>query len=169
MSQPYTTAQMTIDCLNFIQAIDVLSPSFGLFYRVQMDLGSRFQELTEFYRFTDFGDDYIKFQPAKGNNIRILVKSELEPKFVRMVEDQESYFPRVNYFTSNRYFQNHFPHRPYLMNGIFATKGINVYIFRYRKFKLLFEQGSSIEDISRIMGEVDPKNIEGYINASIII
>jgi len=167
MSQPYTTAQMTIDCLNFIQAIDALSPSFALFYRVQMEIGSRFHELTDITRFQMYGDEKILFQPAKGNNLRALYVSDLQPKFVRMVELQESYFDRVNYFTSNRYFQNYFPRQIHLYNGLFASKRINAYIFRYRKFKLLAESGLPLEDIGQIMGEIDIKNVEGYVNADI--
>ena len=168
MAQPYPLSLINSDCLNFIQAIGLYSPSFKLFYEVVHATGCRFEELTDISRFQMDGEERIIFQPGKGNNERILYVADLPEKFVTMVETQESYFDRVDYDTNRRYFRAHYPRPVYLNSGGFLGKRVGIYIFRYRMFKQLYADGVSPGDIGIIMGEVDLKNVNGYIDADLI-
>lgn len=167
--QPYTLQNIDADCTNFIGTIGSFAPHFALFYSTAYVLGCRFEELTQINRFLLLDQDTISFQPAKGNNSRILDASTLDPIFVDMVETQNSYFNRIFYKTSNEYFRRHWPVKQVLLNIPPRYKHINFYIFRYRYVKNLYSIGYSIPQISWLLGEIDNKNTEGYINSQLYI
>lgn len=165
----YSLARMNTDSVKFINAVSVFSPSHSLFYDVAYRIGSRFEELTDITRFQRVNVDRIEFHPGKGNNPRQLFVSDLPDDFIRMVDTQQSFFNRIDFLTTCRYFNRHWPSGVVRIGPGSYGKAVRFYIFRYRKFKQLYSDGWSIPEISTIMGEVDYKNTEGYINKQLLV
>ena len=160
---------MTTDSVNFINAVSAFSPSHALFYDVGYRIGSRFEELTDISRFQIVNKDIIEFHPCKGNNPRKLYISLLPEEFVKMVDTQQSFFNRIDYHTTCRYFNQLWPSGVVRIGPGWSGKIVRFYIFRYRLFKQLYSEGFSYVEISNIMGEVDVKNTEGYVNKQLLV
>lgn len=169
MSVEYSLSRMTTDSVNFINAVSAFSPSHALFYDVGYRIGSRFEELTDITRFQIIDKDLIEFHPSKGNNPRLLPISILPEEFVKMVDTQQSFFNRIDYNTTCRYFNLLWPAGVVRVGPGNYGKAVRFYIFRYRMFKNLYSQGLTVRQISAIMGEIDHKNTEGYINKQLLV
>lgn len=165
----YSLARMNTDSVKFINAVSAFSLSHALFYDVAYRIGSRFEELTDITRFQRINVDRIEFHPSKGNNPRQLYVSELPDDFIRMVDTQVSYFNRIDYHTTCRYFNLLWPAGVVRIGPGNYGKAVRFYIFRYRMFKQLYSDGFTVPQISIIMGEVDDKNTEGYINKQLVV
>lgn len=167
MVLPYLLPQLTSDSLNFIEAIRIFSPRFALFYETAYSIGCRFEELTDITRFQVSGINNIIFQPSKGNKERHLLMSELPSAFVQMVKQQESYFKNIDYGTNSRYFAQYWPNYPIIYEGF--NKVVRFYCFRYRYIWQLASDGYSTLEMQKIMGEIEPANILGYVNKELFI
>ena len=93
--------------------------------------------------------------------------SDLPPAFVQMVKHQESYFARIDYGTNSRYFQEYWPNYP--IYYLYSNKLVRFYAFRYRYIWQLASDGYTTLEIQKIMGEIEPANILGYVNKELII
>jgi site-specific recombinase XerD len=132
---------------------------FSLYYK----FGFRTNELLSRDRWNVYDNDNFILNTEKGSNPRIIKKSDLNSSFFRFYFNTANHFIFTSPSSINIYF-NRFSNLPQLY---VLDKKISVYLFRHNLIKQMFNQGSTVQDIANFMGEVENKNILGYINSAI--
>jgi len=125
--------------------------------------GCRPQELLRRDLWTDYDATYMQLQPVKGNNPRLIPKSVLSASFFLYFESADQLYQP---FTSRklRYF-----FRQYWLLGLTTVgqKAVELYLFRHRYIKQLYENGLTVAQIMDVMGVTTESIIQGYIDSEI--
>ncbi len=140
-----------------------LPPHLADLYFLQLKGGFRYIEVYEIDRWTDYDVDYYSIQTAKGGNIRYYQKISVPQFYIDCIAGSVQFYDWARYDTFCRSFRRTFIDYP-IYSG---SKNITTHIFRYNVCKKLFNDGWSITEISRYLGEVDDLNTDGYINTDL--
>lgn len=137
-------------------------PEFFRFYDFLFYTGCRPVEVNNPYSYT-LNIDNVIFQPAKGNNTRILLYEFFDAQFLYDITNRNEIFSNARYNTTLRFFVANFP----IHNLSLPDKSIQLYCFRHFFIKNLYSLGFSDEQIKIITGEIETKNLQGYRDSQI--
>ena len=137
----------------------VMFPTFKILYTH----GFRIREVLEAKRWKLNDNGIFRIETEKGSLPRFINYSEIERRY-RNELDYANYEDKLlNYSQVKRRFESYF-------NAQFFTENnrkLITHLFRHNFVKKKFKQGLSIEEISKIMGEINPENIRGYVVSKI--
>lgn len=137
----------------------VMFPTFKILYTH----GFRIREVLEAKRWKLNDNGIFRVETEKGSLPRFINFNEIESRY-RNELDYANYNDKLlNYSQVKRRFESYF-------NAQFFTENnrkLITHLFRHNFVKKKFKQGLSIEEISKIMGEINPENIRGYVVSKI--
>lgn len=159
-----TTEELENYCKTAVVNAQAYSFYYGVVYQLQYNIGCRWIETYDLSKWT-FSEEYDwMLQPAKGNNLRNGLKNDLPSDWVNILEGSMSLMDYCRYSSFTRSFRFLFPVWPVYC----GEKDVTSHIFRYNKFKQLYEvEEWSIDLIKTYMGEVETLNVNTYINADL--
>lgn len=157
-----TTEQLDSYCRQAVDNAHSYSFFYGVCYLTQFNIGCRWIELYDLSRWS-FSETYgWQLQPAKGNNLRTSIKNDLSEDWTNILLGDMTKMDYCRYSSFTRSFRFLFPVWPVYC----GEKDVTSHIFRYNKFKQLYEvEEQSIDFIKSYMGEVETLNVNTYINA----
>lgn len=159
----YTLEALRIDLQELILQVSSYSTFHAQFMEMSYLHGFRFEELTIKNNFWLKDENTVGFQPGKGNNERYFKTKDLPEYFLTMLSNDSFWFYRIDYHTITRYFHNSYPKLKVTVGE--HEKSIAYYLFRHYRIKQLSADGYSNYEIALEFGEIDVKNIEGYVNS----
>lgn len=127
--------------------------------------GCRPDEIWMKTRWTDYDATHVRLLPLKGNVYRYLLKGDLPPNYLLYLFNDAKYIDDV----TQRQVRYCFNHVYEYSNPAKGLKDSALYLFRYRYFKMLKENGNTDEDIRVLMGENTLSVAQSYIYASIVV
>jgi hypothetical protein len=138
---------------------------FSPFFELIKVSGCRFIEAVELTRWTKIGVSQYLLNCAKGNNTRVVMLEGVSNRLNYIIENQPDYYNRLNFNSAKNYFRSlsHFEELQC------KKKPILFHIFRHLRFKELDNEGRTLEDICKIMGEKYEKTSFGYVSSQITI
>lgn len=165
MARELTTAELKVMCYDAWRISLDLPHGNSDAYQLLLRGGFRWIEIFELDRWSydDHGTYYI--QTAKGGNLRSWREVDIPLFYLTCLQSEMITFPYVRYSTFNRTLRRTFVDYP-IWHG---DKNVTSHIFRYTRVKDLYESGQNIKQIADYLGEVDLDNIQGYIDARLIV
>ena len=137
----------------------VMYPTFKILY----DHGFRIKEVLEAKRWKLNDNGIFRVETEKGSLPRFINYSEIEGRY-RNELDYANYTDKLlNYSQVKRRFESYF-------NAQFFTENnrkLITHLFRHNFVKQKYNQGLSIEEISKIIGEINKENTRGYVESKI--
>ena len=150
---PYSSAEVD----------QILDPSLIDFYYNLYNTGLRVNELQDASRWeiTPAGDYLCSVQ--KGGVDRLFTSSELSTFFTSSLAYGLDVYRACRYSTASRYLNKVIWPLSLFVND----KSITTHLFRHNKIKQLANSGLTVPQIATYIGERDPQNIQGYLNAKV--
>lgn len=157
----YTFEALQSNLQGFISLQNILTDVYRIAFRAQYATGCRFTELAEPNRWTFLAPNSITLQPLKSGNLRTFNALTLPADFVQLVRNSSLYLSNLNLSTGSYYFRKFYPQK----KVYHLDKVITTHLFRHHYAKSLFAEGKTRTEIQILMGEVDIKNSNGYIDS----
>lgn len=167
MTELYTYSKLDSDLQSFITAVTSVSHYYSLAFQTLYDTGCRPSELFSANAWQNYDSTLITLQPLKGNGLRYIEKSIIDPEVVSSIEDGHVITSRLSLPTLQRYFQRLFHNRPTFIHSTLQLEPIGIYLFRHFAFKSKFAETGDRAATGQYFGEVDIKNTNGYIDSSL--
>jgi hypothetical protein len=138
---------------------------FSPFFELIKVSGCRFIEAVELTRWSKIGISKYLLNCAKGNNTRVVSLEGVSNRLNYIIENKQDYYNRLNFNSAKNYFRSltHFE------DMFCKNKSILFHVFRHLRFKELDNEGKSLEDICKIMGEKYEKTSNGYVTSKIYL
>lgn len=150
-------------CLDFLFRLQTCIPIYRNLFSLLFNTGLRFSEAkqTNKWMFDGLGGFYVP--TLKGGNNRYIKVSEVPTAILDSILSRTDPFKIVTNATASNYF-NYYSAIP---NIYCDRKLIKTHIFRHNLIKKLNKEGKTVEEISELIGEVDIKNTQGYIDSKL--
>ena len=148
-------------CVDSLPIFHIQDAWAYVFFTLQFNTGCRYIEVLEVSRWTDLQDGTYELDTAKNSNNRIIPASDVPTVYKNLILSGEQEFGSMRYTTATRLFKKGFP----LLPLVVGAKDVSTHVYRYAKAKKMFIDGSTIQQISDYLGEVDNQNTLGYVNA----
>jgi integrase len=127
--------------------------------------GCRPIEVLEINRWSVLDATHFQLATAKGNYPRTIEKSAVYSTFAAAIEDGY-----VTYWLASiRQFRYAFNSIYEYAGATIGDKEVELYLYRHRMFKLLYEESYTIPQITDIMGEHSDTITEGYVFSNIYV
>lgn len=147
------------------------SISDGLLYTKELKIvahtqyitGCRANDVIEFERWSNVGNNTIRLNPQKGNNFRDFDKSILDGSLVSCIENNVNLFEGL-FYRKYQYYMASILGRFCFSLG---SKNISTHLFRHNYAKKLKSSGYSDSDIKTMMGERNQVSANQYIYSQI--
>lgn len=159
--EPYTLQALQSDLQGFISLQNILTNVYKIAFSAQYVTGCRFTELQEPARWQIYNTNFVTLQPLKNGNLRTFAAADLPADFVTLIRNADLYLSNLNLSTGSYYFRKFYPQK----KVYHLDKQITTHLFRHHYAKKLFATGSTRPEIQILMGEVDIKNSNGYIDS----
>lgn len=167
---PYTLELMNTDfntrIANIPHSPDYLyfSDPYHAFFHILNSYGFRFNELVKSSNFIRLDAFNIQVPLSKGQTFRII--NDTEEKIDNLLTSLVYYdfFYYINNSTASELLQRFLQKKLYLTTG----KSLTTHYFRHKLCKNMFAQGSTVQQISNYIGEVNLNNVSGYISSTIL-
>ena len=161
--EPLDIKQLNETCQRIIDNCPRDYPDLAEYFTTLYTFGLRPIEATELERWSFESHDTIVVKTAKGGNSRIIKANDVIPSVKEKVLNKVKLWDLCRYNTMRMYCQRFSPY-PF---AVCKNKEIGMYIYRHTYIKNLSDMGIKPENIAQIIGEVDVKNIYGYIESKI--
>ena len=163
----YTFSELELQLNAFIFLCSMRSEYYADAYRVLSSTGCRPVELFNQDRWSIYDDQYVRLQPAKSNQPRLLPFNLFPSSYISSIYQGQIFSCNLSRPTFERLFYQLYYRRPtYILDNSFFQP-IGIYLFRHFRMKQKFQELGSIQAVSEWFGEVDNKNTENYINSQL--
>lgn len=137
----------------------VMFPTFKILY----SHGFRIREVLEAKRWKLNENGIFRIETEKGSLPRFINFNEIEKRY-RNELDYANYNDRLlNYSQVKRRFESYFSAQFFTENN----RKLITHLFRHNFVKQKYNQGLSVEEISKIIGEINSENTRGYVTSKI--
>jgi len=150
---------------DFLENLRYYDVTLRTFFQLQYNEGLRYIEVYEICRWQYIGHDNYEIQTAKGGNKRIIEKSSVPSYYQKLIAYNTPKYEFCRYRTLSRYFNEICKYRIILC----GDKEVASHYFRYNKLKQMSWSGMTVQEIAEYIGEVDTKNVQGYIDAKLYV
>lgn len=131
------------------------------------DTGCRPSEMFIAHKWSILDSSTIKMQPSKGNDIRYIDKSHVDPVIWETIENGNIITSRLSMNTLKRYFQRFYPYRPTFVESANGINPIGMGLFRHFAFKRLYNVLEDYSLVGDYFGEIEVNNTIGYVNSDL--
>lgn len=132
-------------------------------FKVLYDHGFRISEVLEAERWQLKEDGKFTIKTEKGSLPRYLNYSEVEIRYRKELQYNEYRGSLLNYSQVKRRFESYFGATFFTENN----RRLITHLFRHNFVKKKFREGVKIEEIAKIIGEVNEANVWGYVQGKI--
>ena len=161
--QVITNRELNSTLLEFLEGLDYFYPATKPLFQLLYDKGFRSIEVNDLQRFTIDNENQIRFKPAKNNNYRTFLISDFPSDFIAAIRNHSPKYISISCNTMRYTFNNLYKYRK-VFSG---NKEISLHLFRYNFCRKLLDSGSTREQISEKLGEIDLSNLDSYLFADI--
>lgn len=125
--------------------------------------GCRIGETYDNTRWTYTPEGYYILQPEKRNNTRQIKYIDVMAELQNAITNNRLAFQHIRATVFSRFIRKIYIYYPVYHEDKILTS----HLFRHYFFKSLWYQGKTIEEIKTITGEIDTKNVQGYIYSNL--
>ena len=161
--QVITNKELNSTLLEFLEGLDYFYPATKPLYQLLYDKGFRSIEVNDLQRFTIVSETELRFKPAKNNHYRTFLIEEFPADFIEAIRKNSPKYLSISCNTMRYTFNNLYKYRK-IFSG---NKEISLHLFRYNFCRKLLDSGSTREQISVKLGEIDLSNLDSYLFADI--
>ena len=161
--QVITNQELNSTLLEFLEGLSYYYPATKTIFQLLYDKGFRSIEVNDLQRFTIVSETELRFKPAKNNHYRTFLIEEFPADFIAAIQNNSPKYISISCNTM-RYTFN----KLYKYHKVFSgNKEISLHLFRYNFCRKLLDSGSTREQISEKLGEIDLSNLDSYLFADI--
>jgi hypothetical protein len=145
-------------CCALLDSIKHYNPCFYPLFSAMYRTGCRFEDISRSFN-SSYDTVSFCYLPAKNNNLRSVLFSDIEPLYQSFVKGVDCFYFRYSYSSAFRAFN-----KALFPTTIFVgKKACNLHLFRHNKAKLLHAAGLSISEIQEYFGHQNKYQSMRYI------